>query len=232
MAQSIERIAVPSGEVTYMTLGTGPALLVPWCNLPWPDLLVTRTLADRYRVVLASPVGYQASSRLSEGEEYDSPSALADLLAVCDALDLDRFAVFGYSLSAAMAAWLAGTTSRVTSAVLGGFPLLGSYQRVLDGALADAQETQGDPGFDTCAALSFYRGLAHLADGALVDECRCPIRAFWGSSDEVIERFNVAPDLVDSLTRRRVAATVFANTDHLSTILATDLVLEVFAGPI
>jgi pimeloyl-ACP methyl ester carboxylesterase len=226
MAQTVERVAVPSGEVAYMTLGAGPALLLPWCNLPWPDLSITRALADRYLVVLASPVGYQASSRLPPDEEYDAPRALADLLAVCDAVEIDRFAVFGYSLSAAMAAWLAGTTSRVTSAVLGGFPLLGSYQRVLDGARSDAHEMEGDPGFEPRAALSFYRDLANRADGSLVDECRCPIHAFWGASDEVLERFNAAPDLVDSLTRRGVTTTVVADTDHITTILATDEVVR------
>ena len=105
-------------------------------------------------------------------------------------------------------------------------PLLGSYQRVLDGARADARAMEGDPVFDTRAALSFYRDLANLPDGALVDECRASIRAFWGASDEVIPRFNVAPDLLDSLTRRGVTTTVVANTDHLTTILATDEVVR------
>ena len=52
----------------------------------------------------------------------------------------------------------------------------------------------GDPlegDFDTGAVIAFYRHLASLADGALVEGLPCPLFAFWGGQDEVIEAFDL-----------------------------------------
>lgn len=221
-------VRVAGGEVAYRVLGAGPPVLIPWCNMPWPDLPIVARLADDHRVVLASPLGYQASTRL-DGAQYGAAGAVENLLAVCDALDVEDFTVFAYSLSAAVGAWLATTTTRVNLAVLGGFPLLGSHRRVLEGVHIDVRALDADVGFDPAAALAFYRDLADRPDGALVRERRCPMRAFLGSADEVLDRF-AHPGLADALRELGVDTTVVDGTDHVGTILATDAVANAFVG--
>lgn len=203
---------------------------MPWCNLPWPELPVIERLSERHHIVMASPRGYQHSSKLGADERYRAADAAHDLFAVCDAVGLEQFAVFGYSLSAAVAGWLACTSSRVTKAVLGGFPLLGSYSRVAASAIIDVERLTDDPGFDPRAALDFYRELATLPDGALVDDRRCPMRAFWGSDDTVLQGFDVEADLAGALTARGVATTVIDGADHLTAVLDADAVMDLFEG--
>src|SRR6202035_3835745 len=143
---------------------------------PWPEMPYFSRLCEHFTVVLASPRGYQRSSRLTGDQLYDATTIVRDLLTVCDAVGLRRFSVLGYSLTAAMAAWLARSTLRVDAVVAGGFPLLGSYEAVRRGAERDAAGlTAGDAQaaslleqFDSRAVLSFYRALAELPDGVLV----------------------------------------------------------------
>jgi pimeloyl-ACP methyl ester carboxylesterase len=221
-------VTTDSGEISYRVLGSGAPVLLPWCNLDWPAIPIVARLAEHHRVVLASPLGFQASSGLDAGH-YGAARVVEDLLTVCDALDVDDFAVFGYSLSAAVGAWLATTTTRVNLAVVGGFPLLGSHQRVLDGVREDMRDLPTNLGFDPAAALAFYRDLAGRPDGMLVRERRCPMRAFVGTADEVLDRF-AHPDLVGGLRACGVDTTVVEGTDHVTTILATDDVMGVFLG--
>jgi pimeloyl-ACP methyl ester carboxylesterase len=226
----IQFLPVDSGTLAFTTRGSGPALLVPWCNLPWPELPVVDRLAEQYRVVMASPRGFQASSRQPPGEEYRLEKSAHELLAVCDALGIGEFSVLGYSLSAVLAGWLACISTRVTRAALGGFPLLGSYAKVLQSAERDVEQLTGDPGFDPRAALALYRDLAELADGALVDGRRCPMCAFWGSDDTILQGFDTEPDLADALTARGVEAAVVAGADHVTTLLDTNAIMSTLSG--
>jgi pimeloyl-ACP methyl ester carboxylesterase len=221
---------VDAGEVAFATCGSGPALLVPWCNVPWPDLPVVDRLAQQYLVVLASPRGYQYSSRLSSDQDYGMETGAHDLIAVCDALGAAEFAVLGYSLTAVLAGWLACTSSRVTFAVLGGFPLLGSYARVSRAAERDVAQLSTDPGFDTRAALALYRDLAELPDGRLIDDRRCPVHVFWGSADTVLQGFDVTAGLDDALTARGVSTSIVDGADHVTTLLDTDAIIRAVAA--
>jgi pimeloyl-ACP methyl ester carboxylesterase len=227
----MQSIPVDSGTLAFTTRGSGPALLVPWCNLPWPELPVVERLAERYQVVMASPRGYQSSSRLAPGEEYRAETSADEVLAVCDALGVGEFSVLGYSLSAVLAGRLACTSARVTRAALGGFPLLGSYARVLQSAERDAEQLTDDPGFDPRAALALYRDLAELPDGALVDDRHCPMHAFWGSNDTILRGFDVESDLVRALAARGVGASVVAGADHVTTLLDADAITSALAAP-
>jgi pimeloyl-ACP methyl ester carboxylesterase len=224
-------VRVPDGQVTYRELGTGPAIVIPWCNLAWPDIEVVSRLAEDHRVLLVSPLGYQASTRLRDGAGYGAARAVDEILAVCDTLEIGAFTAFGYSLSGALAAWLATATEKATLAVIGGFPLLGSYARVHDGALDDTAHLDGDPGFDPRAALALYRDLAERPDGDLVVACRAPMRVFLGADDAVLARFSIEADLAGALRQRDVPTTVVEGTDHVSAILATDVILLLFAPP-
>ncbi len=213
------------------------------CNFPWLDMPYLDVLAKHFTVVAASPRGYQASTRLAQTESYSGELLVKDLLAICDAVGLDRFSVLGYSLTAAMAAQLARTSTRVEAVVAGGFPLLGSYERVQLGAERDAAALAGNSetaaaierDFDPRAALAFYRDLAGLDDGALVTDVTCPMFAFWGTADEILWSFNTEPDFGQGLTDRGVATHPVAGLDHAETILQFDAivgdVIEWLAAP-
>ena len=108
-------------SLQYTVRGCGDGLLVPVCNFPWLDMPYLDVLAKHFTVVAASPRGYQASTRLAQTESYSGELLVKDLLAICDAVGLDRFSVLGYSLTAAMAAQLARTSTRVEAVVAGGF---------------------------------------------------------------------------------------------------------------
>jgi pimeloyl-ACP methyl ester carboxylesterase len=226
----VSELRVRDVSLQYFVLGSGPGLLVPVCNFRWLDTPFLEVLADRFTVVAASPRGFQGSTRLSASDGYSADVLATDLLAVCDGAGLDRFSVLGYSLTAAMAAWLARVSARIDAVVVGGFPLLGSYERVLlsaerdaDALLADddaAASIQSD--FDVRAALSFYRELAALPDGALVTDVGCPMFAFWGTRDDILWSFNVELDFGEALTNRGIATHALVGGDHVSTILRFD----------
>jgi pimeloyl-ACP methyl ester carboxylesterase len=210
-------------SLRYAIRGSGPGLLVPLCNFPWLDMPFMDDLAAEFTVATVSPRGYQGSTWLPEADRYDNGMVVADLLAVCDEIGFERFSVLGYSLTGAMAAWLARATPRVDAIVAGGFPLLGSYQRVLTGVTRDvaamSPEAASAVGFDPRAALAFYRELADLRDGALVDEVPCPMFTFWGTEDEILHEFNTEPDLDAALAARGVATQPMADRDHAGAIL-------------
>ena len=214
-------LEVAGATLAYVVRGTGPGLLVTWCNVPWPDLPLFGALSERFTVVLASPRGYQASSHLPETEAYDIELLVGDLLAVCDHAGLDSFSVLGYSLTAAMAACLARVSTRVDAVIAGGFPLLGSYLRVLRRAEQDAPGVS-DLDFDVRAVLAFYRELATLEDGALVSDVRCPVLAFWGTNDDILGSFNTAGDYGTALADHGVTTIALPGHGHETAIVGLD----------
>jgi pimeloyl-ACP methyl ester carboxylesterase len=230
---SVAQLQIEGASLEFDVRGTGPSLLVPVCNFPWLDMPFMDVLAARFTVVTASPRGYQASTRFSEEQSYGGEMFVADLLAICDHVGLDTFAVLGYSLTAAMAAWLARMSPRVEAVVAGGFPLLGSYEQVLRGAERDVHALLADDDaaapikadFDVRAVLTFYRELAGLSDGALVTDVGCPMFAFWGTADEILWSFNVASDFAHALADRGIATHAVDGGDHAGTILRFDEVV-------
>ena len=229
-----QSLTVGDASLSYSVRGDGPGLLVPWCNFPWPDMPFVDTLADRFTVVLASPRGYQLSTRLPESQQYSGDLLVNDLLAVCDHLGLEAFSVLGYSLTAAIAGWLGSASTRVQALVLGGFPLLGSYEAVLRGAEERATQISHDDEaagreasteFDTRAVLTFYRELAERPDDALV-EVACPVLAFWGTNDDILQSFDRTTDFGTALADRGIATLPLDGRDHVSAILSLGDVVE------
>lgn len=170
---------------------------------------------------------------MPESEQYSADLVVHDLLEVCDHTGLEVFSVLGYSLTAAMAGWLAAASARVAAVVLGGFPLLGSYGAVLRGAEATAaaisqNEEANDAlrvDFDSRAVLTFYRELAERTDDALVD-LACPILAFWGTNDEVLQSFDTSADFRKDLEDRGVATLPIDGLDHVGAIVGLGGVVE------
>lgn len=231
-------LLVGTDVVRYSVRGSGPAVLVPLCNFPLLDVPYVDALASHFTVIGASPRGYQQSTRLRNAPIYSGEMLAADLLAVCDQLGFDRFAVFGYSLTAAMSAWLSSQTARVAAVIAGGFPLMGSYERVRMDAEREAASLTADPrraealrrDFDVQAVLSFYRMLATLPDGALVRDARCPMLAFWGTDDDVLWSFNAEPDLAASLANHGVGTRELVGCDHVSAILGLGDIIDDVVG--
>ncbi len=225
MGQPVVHLEVDGGSVAYTVAGDGPGLLIPWCNFPWAESTFAGVLADYFRVVVAAPRGYAAGSRLAPAEQYGARLLLDDLLAVCDAVGMRRFSVFGYSLTAAVAVWLARESDRVDAVVAGGFPFLGDYSVLLEDVHERIAELDGDPGFDPRAALAFYEDLARMAPGGLLDGFAAPLLSFWGSDDEVLEAFEGRAHLEAGLRRRAVDFRVLEGTDHAMTALTIDAML-------
>jgi pimeloyl-ACP methyl ester carboxylesterase len=224
---------VGDASVAYTVAGSGPALLVPWCNFPWPGTTSVETLARQFTVVVAAPRGYAASTWVDDGR-YGTRQVCDDLLAVCDALGLGHVAVLGYSLTAAVALRLAASSDRVDAVVAGGFPLFADYHLLRDDARR--QTDTGDDeraraelsrrlGFDTRAARAFYDELATLEPGGLLDDVRCPVYTFWGTADEVIDGFEGLAHLESEVRRRGIEHRVLEGTDHATTLFGLDRVL-------
>ncbi|MFF1816087.1 alpha/beta fold hydrolase [Kribbella sp. NPDC058245] len=109
-------------RVAYQVSGSGPALVLLKNNRQPRDFPAVSWLADRFRIVEVHPVGFGASDRPTT---YDFGSIGAQVLTVLDHEGLDRFAVWGFSQTAAMAAMVARTTARATALVMGGLPPIG-----------------------------------------------------------------------------------------------------------
>jgi pimeloyl-ACP methyl ester carboxylesterase len=229
----MDSLMVGDASLNYSVRGEGPGLLVPWCNFPWPDMPFVDTLAERFTVVMASPRGYQRSTRLTESQEYSADLLVNDLLAICDHTGLESFSVLGYSLTAAITGWLASASARVEAVVLGGFPLLGSYEAVLRRAEKTAAAMSKDEKaaealraeFDTRAVLTFYRELAERPDDALVD-LACPIFAFWGTNDDILQSLDTTADFGKDLTDRGIATLTLDGCDHAAAILGLGDVID------
>ena len=124
----VETFETRGVALAYEVRGSGPGLVIPMLNFPWLALTYVDEFAKHFTVVVASPRGYGESTRLPAGAHVVS-DLRGDLIAVCDHIGLDRFAMFGYSFSAAVSAWLAVGTERAAAVAAGGFPLLGDYRR-------------------------------------------------------------------------------------------------------
>jgi pimeloyl-ACP methyl ester carboxylesterase len=104
-------VALPTGVTLHVQQG-GPAdgepiLLLhgfPESHRTWRE--VAPALADAFRVVAPDQRGFGASDRPEGVEAYKTDRILEDLIALADALGLDRFTLVGHDWGGAVA-WLA-----------------------------------------------------------------------------------------------------------------------------
>ena len=229
MEWPLERIDRSGRTLTFAIEGVGPWLLLPRCNVNWLDFSDLQVLTRQHTVILASPLGFAGSGRAEPGA-YALDDLLEDLLHVCRSVGAERFDLFGYSLTGALAAALASASDRVSSVMAGGFPLLGSYAAVRDDAerlIADPQFVAGISGtFDPEAVVAVYRGIADRQDGHLVDRCRCRMAACWGDDDTVLRSFDSSADLAAELTGRGLHVVPLEGLGHDSLLLHLDDVLR------
>ena len=202
--------------------GSGPALLLPYVNFSWPDVLDLGPLAERFTVIVASPRGFAASGRLTGDDPYRAGDMAEDLVAVVQAVGFERFAVLGYSFSGAFAAWLPHLTGGVDAVVAGGFPIAGDYTYLQADVHRRTEEARADPDawayldahFDPRAAIAFYSELSELPADALVSDLKCPLLAFWGDEDEEIALAGGTEELASGLDRHGLQHVSFPGHDH------------------
>ena len=202
--------------------GSGPALLLPYLNFSWPDVLELGPFLERFTVVIASPRGFAASSRLDAETPYRVTDLVDDLLAVLQTVGFERFSVFGYSFTGAFAPWIARLTGRVDAVVSVGFPIVGDYTYLQADTGRRTEEARSDPEawaqldsrFDTRAALTFYRELSELPPDSLVTDLPCPLFAFWGDEDEEIALAGGTGPLAAGLDRHGFEHASFSGRDH------------------
>jgi pimeloyl-ACP methyl ester carboxylesterase len=227
--RAVHSLEVDRATLAYTVSGSGPGLLVPWCNFDWNDTTYVDTLAASFTVVVAAPRGYAKSTWLDDGS-YHAAQLFEDLLAVCDAVGLDRFSLFGYSLTAAVSVRLAAASDRVDAVVAGGFPWCADLSKLQADVRARTdvpdeareRELSVQLGFDVRAARAFYDDLSHLPPGALVDDVSRPLFTFWGSDDEVIDGFEGIGHLEAALRDRGIGYRVMPGPDHAATLLSLD----------
>jgi pimeloyl-ACP methyl ester carboxylesterase len=122
---SIQRrfVSVNGRQVHYRIAGTGPALLLihqsPQNSRMWHAMM--QRFADRYTVIAPDTPGFGYSDPLP-----GNPMTIADFgtatLAFCEAIGLQRFAVFGMHTGGLIATWLAwANPQRVAALVVDGY---------------------------------------------------------------------------------------------------------------
>ena len=209
-------------ELRYEVLGgSGPALLLPHLNFSWPDYLDLSSFTERFTVITASPRGFATSSRLDADAPYRVCDMADDLIAVVEAVAVNRFVVLGYSFTGAFAPWIAQLTGRADAVVSGGFPIVGDYaylypeiQRQSEAAKSDpAAWARVDAHFDNRAALAFYRELSELPADSLVSGLPCPLFAFWGDQDDEMGPGGTE-QLASGLDRHGLQHLSFPGHDH------------------
>lgn len=209
--------------------GKGPGFVFAQRKVGWERMgYVARLTALGARVLVVDPRGYGDSSRARDVASYSLDAYCDDLLCAADAVSLDRFVVWGYSNTAALAVALAGRSERAVGVVCGGidpFQDFTVFSRQLDSEVAEAGEGEYLPEgrFDWRAARAFYAGYTRWQQ-TLGGAFRCPGVVICGSADDA-----VVPSIENH--RTRIDALGFEvrtlnGLDHQQCVEATDLVID------
>ena len=173
----------------FTVRGSGPALLV-YEREPrgYYD-----QLTDRYRVVVIDASSDNSPAAMAY---LTADRVCADILAVADAVGVDRFAWFGFSYGSVVGLQLASRTNRLSALVCGGWPPLGGqYAETLGYAEEEAAQGRVTP------FLTFYRSVREWPEREAVSKFTCPRMAFAGNKDEFVAgaatRIRIGPLLAE-----------------------------------
>lgn len=116
-------------EIAFDVDGDGPVLtLLPGLFMGrsrWHDVGYVDALRDRFRLVTIDPLGSGDSDKALDVGAYAADLLAADTIAVLDAADVRRTAMWGYSRGAGLAADVAVLyPERVSALIAGGAPIL------------------------------------------------------------------------------------------------------------
>jgi pimeloyl-ACP methyl ester carboxylesterase len=177
---------------------------------------------------VVDPRGYGDSSRARRGDSYSLDAYCDDLLCAADAVGLERFVIWGYSNTGALALALAGRTERAVAAACCG---LDPYQDFtvwsehINNAVDDVGEGEYLPEgrFDWRAARAFYDGYTQW-QSLLTGPFRCPGVVVYGSADSTIR-----PSIENNRAKIKnlgFALRALPELDHQQCVEATDLVVD------
>jgi pimeloyl-ACP methyl ester carboxylesterase len=181
--------------------------------------------AERYQVVTASPRGYFGSDREESADAYTLDSVRDDLLAAADAAGLETFSVWGYSMAAAVGVFLAAATSRVGALVAGGFPLIGSYQAVVE--WAEQLPVPTSPPLDPAAGIAFYRAMAASNTDQRMSSLRCARFCYWGAEDPIMTLAMPIDQQRRKLEKAGFDVQELPGLDHSACGVCTDLAVPI-----
>lgn len=157
-------------------------------------------LKDLCRVVAFDYEGQV--QRIPKAQTLTPANVSADLLAVANAAQAERFAYYGYSWLAMVGLQLALRTERLSALIMGGFPPLnGPYAEMLQVTRAAHAMAGGDPASpaaqedewstawmskdQTQQYVTLYQALQAFDDLAAQTRITCPRLCFVGSADEI-----------------------------------------------
>jgi pimeloyl-ACP methyl ester carboxylesterase len=242
--------------------GKGPALLLPVNPTPiegpqadelrkyGADPVLGRSLingvSDVFRVVAFDYEGHVL--RTPKPITLTADNVVADLLAIADAAQADRFAYYGYSWLGMIGLQLAIRTPRLEALTMGGFPPIdGPYAEMLRVTTATYQMAGGaqpaEEGEWSAAGMSkgqtqqfvtLYQALEGFDDHAAQAQISCPRLCFVGSADEIQygENWgNVFVSLAGPIVRERAQlealgweVRVLCGLDHMQAMQAAQVV--------
>ena len=209
----------PSGtNVEFNRAGAGPAVVVIAANFSASDAGYMDALTPRFTVVEVSPRGYRGSFRPSEDAEFRLEDLREDIEAAADACEIQRFSVWGYSLTAGMALYVATTSTRVDALVAGGFPVVTplAYQMTAAYFRNVWAAGPGDPDlpFRPATVLRYYEAMAEWLANA--DLSHLPARriAYFGTKDSVLGMLDGFEDNVKRLRSHGFTVRAFDGLDH------------------
>ena len=242
--------------------GKGPALLLPVNPTPiegpqadelrkyGADPVLGRSLingvSDVFRVVAFDYEGHVL--RTPKPITLTADNVVADLLAIADAAQADRFAYYGYSWLGMIGLQLAIRTPRLLALTMGGFPPIdGPYAEMLRLTTAAYQMAGGaqpaEEGEWSAAGMSkgqtqqfvtLYQALEGFDDHAAQAQISCPRLCFVGSADEIEygENWgNVFVSLAGPIVRERAQlealgweVRVLSGLDHMQAMQAAQVV--------
>src|SRR5215470_16757894 len=112
-------------KIAFDVSGEGAALILlhggfVHTRRSWHDTGYVNRLATDFRVIAVDLRGHGESNAPTNADSYTTSLLVADILAVADACRADRFSVWGYSLGATLALYVASMTDRVRRAVIAG----------------------------------------------------------------------------------------------------------------
>jgi pimeloyl-ACP methyl ester carboxylesterase len=242
--------------------GKGPALLLPVNPTPiegpqadelrkyGADPVLGRSLiggvSDVFRVVAFDYEGHVL--RTPKPTTLTPDNVVADLLAIADAAQADRFAYYGYSWLGMIGLQLAIRTPRLEALTMGGFPPIdGPYAEMLrvttaayqmaggaQPAEADEWSTAGMSKGQTQQFVTLYQALQGFDDHTAQAQITCPRLCFVGSADEIQygENWgNVFVSLAGPIVRERAQlealgweVRVLSGLDHMQAMQAAQVV--------
>lgn len=169
----VESLVFSGYRLVYRVAGTGPALVLIKPHRAPKEYVQLRLLADRYTMIQIDPLGFGSSDKPSD---YPLDGVDKQVKSVLDQEGIGKFAIWGYSQGAAMAATVARANSEVVSLVAGGYPL------ILHPTEAQKRRSSNDPRLPVAAREFWSRYYEYEWDHELA-RLECPKLCYVGTAD-------------------------------------------------